>query len=147
MPAWVHIWATDFGFVLKKAKILPPHTEGRKANALCESFQRSCSGVFYNYQGQVFLLFVTYWLIFSPGYSPSETIWRNRADVHFWYWKHLYFHPALFFFLIKDCSSTKLRGLAGCFMYVLIKALTWDLRPLLFWWLMCFWERITATGT
>lgn len=54
MPACVHIWATHFGFVLKKEKkITPVHTEGRGTSALWEGSQRSCSGVFGNYQRQV----------------------------------------------------------------------------------------------
>lgn len=36
----------------KKVSLL--HTEGRRASALWEGSQRSCSGVFDNYQGQVF---------------------------------------------------------------------------------------------
>lgn len=48
------------------------------------------------------------------------------------------FSSSPIFFLIEGCSSIKLRGSGGCFLYIFIKALTWGLRPLLFCWLMLF---------
>lgn len=98
MPACVHIWATDFGFVWKMKKKFPFYTLRGEGEVLCgKVLKGAAQGYLIIIRGKFFIVYHVL-VNLSPWYSPFETICRNRNDVHFSCWKHLYFHPALFFF-------------------------------------------------